>query len=218
MVVLLPLLVLLLELADLLKLCLLFHFEDCLLARLREEHVENGLHFSFVLKEVVVANLSLLIDACLFGHVFGRGRFWEEFIRLCLHVVLFRGLAALLRQEVSKVDFDAGWGSWAQIVRLNLRLGLLKFEQLLFDHLDLLFFAFHLDALLFLLGRGQILLQQVQIVRVSPEYTFVVHDVESLAIVLIAFVVGGRILKLLLLADHLRLGSLECLSHIFKFN
>ena len=46
LVVLLSLLVLLFEFADLLELSLFFHFENGLLARLSEQHIENWLHFS----------------------------------------------------------------------------------------------------------------------------------------------------------------------------
>ena len=135
-----------------------------------------------------------------------------------LDVVLFRLLTALLGQEVSQIDLDTrGWPG-AQIVRLSLRFGFLKFEQLLFDHLDLLFLPLHFDALLFLLRRGQILVQVCQIVCVSPEHPLVIHDVESLTVVFLVIVVrvgvvGGRVLELLLLADNLWLRTLESLGH-----
>ena len=216
-VVLLSLLVLLFELADFLKFSFFLNFQNGLFASLRQEDVKNWLHFPVVLKEVVVTDLGLFVDTCLFGNVLRRWRFRQEFIRLGLYVALLWRGPALLGKEVGKVNFDAGRRPWAQVVRLDLRLRLLKFEQLLFDHLHLLFFAFHLDALLLLLSRCQVLLQQIQVVCVSPEDAFIVHDVESLAFIVI-IVVGRHVLELLLLAHHLWLGSLKRLSHIFKFN
>ena len=56
---------------------------------------------------------------------------------------------------------------------------------------------------------------------VSSEDTFVVHDVESLAVIVLIIVifvgvVGSGVLELLLGADHFGLRTLKRLSHIFK--
>ena len=104
----------------------------------------------------------------------------------------------------------------------ELGFGFLEFEQLLFDHFDLLFLTLHLDTLLFLLRRRQVLVQVLQVVRVATEHSLVIHDVESLAVILLVIVVGvrvvgGRVLELLFLAHHFRLSTLERLSHNFKF-
>ena len=66
------------------------------------------------------------------------------------------------------------------------------------------------------------MLEQVQVVRVSSEDTFIVHDIESLTVILfivivLVGVVSRGVLELVLLADHFGLGTLERLSHIFKF-
>ena len=119
--VLLTFLVLLFELANFLELSLFFNLQNGLLNRLGEQNVQNGLHLTIILKEVVVANLGLLVDASLLGHILGRWRFRHEFICLSLHVVLLGDIAALLCQEVSQVDLDARWGSRTQIIRLSLR-------------------------------------------------------------------------------------------------
>ena len=77
--------------------------------------------------------------------------------------------------------------------------------------------------MLFFLCWGQVLLQQVHIVSVSPEHTLVVHNVEGLAVILLIIVVGVcviagvALLEFVLLADDLGLGTLKRLGHIFKF-
>ena len=222
LVILLALLVLLLELADLLQLRLLFHLENGLLHRFGQENVQDGLNLTIVLKKVIITDLGHLVNARLLWHVLGAWRFRKEFVGLDLDVVLLGLLAALLGEEVGKVNLDARGRPRAQIVRLGLRLGFLEFEQLLFDHFDLLFLTLHLDTLLFLLRRRQVLVQVLQVVRVSAEDSLVIHDVESLAVVLLVIivgvgVVGGRVLELLFLAHHFRLSTLERLSHNFKF-
>lgn len=120
LVVLLALLVLLFKLADFLKLRLLFHLEDSLLAGLCKEHVKDGLHFPVEVKQVIVADGSRFIDARLFGHVLGRGWLWQELISLRLNVALLGRCSALLRQEVGQVYFDASRGSRSQVIRLRL--------------------------------------------------------------------------------------------------
>lgn len=117
------------------------------------------------------------VDTRLLGDVLGRGGLGQELIRLRLHIVFFRSSTALLCEEVSEINFDTGWGSWAQIIWLHLRFRFLEFEQLLFNHLDLLFLALHLDPLLFLLRRCHVGFQKIGIVSVSTEDTLVVHDV-----------------------------------------
>ena len=139
-----------------------------------------------------------------------------------LDVVLLGLLTSLLGEEVGEVDLDARGRPRAQIVGLGLGFGFLEFEQLLFDHFDLLFLTLHLDTLLFLLRRRQVLVQVLQVVRVATEHSLVIHDVESLAVILLVIVVGvrvvgGRVLELLFLAHHFRLSTLERLSHNFKF-
>lgn len=111
------------------------------------------------IEQVVVTDLSDLVDTCLLRHVFWRGWLWKEIIALGLDVVFLGRRSSLLSQEVGQVDFDAGRRARAQIVGLGLRLALLEFEQLLFDHLDLLFLALLLDTLLLFLGWSQVGLQ-----------------------------------------------------------
>ena len=186
--VLLSLLVLLFEFADLLKLSLFFNLKDGLLGRFRQKHVEDGLNLSIEIEKVVVADLSDFVDASFLGHVLGGRRFRQEHISLRLHVVLFRCRAALLSEEVSEVDLNPRRRSRTQIIRLRLALAFLEFEQLLFYHFDLLFLPLHLYALLFLLSRCQIGLQEVSVVRVTSEDALVIHDVEGLAAIVFIIV------------------------------
>ena len=222
LIVLLALLVFLLELSDFLQLGLFFDLENGLLHGFRQQDVEDGLNLTIVLKQVIIANLGHLVNARLLGHVFRAWRFRKEFICLDLDVVLLGLLTSLLGEEVGEVDLDARGRPRAQIVGLGLGFGFLEFEQLLFDHFDLLFLTLHLDTLLFLLRRRQVLVQVLQVVRVATEHSLVIHDVESLAVILLVIVVGvrvvgGRVLELLFLAHHFRLSTLERLSHNFKF-
>ena len=118
--VLLALLVLLFELADLLELSFLLDLKDRLLRRFSQKHVKDGLHFPIKFEQIVVADLCDFVDASLFWHVLGRGRLGQEHVCLGLDVVLLRISAPLLREEVGKVDLNTSWGSRAQIIRLNL--------------------------------------------------------------------------------------------------
>ena len=68
-IVLLSFLILLFELANLLQLSLFFDLKNGLLNRFGEEHIKNWLHFSVIVKQVVVANLSDFVDTRLFGHI-----------------------------------------------------------------------------------------------------------------------------------------------------
>ena len=220
-VVLLSLLVFLFELTDLLQFTFFLNLKDSLFAGFSEKNIKYWLNFSVELKEIIVTYLGRFVNSSLLRDVLWRWRFRKEFIALCFDVTFFGHFTTLLSQEESQVNLDASWRTRAQIVRLNLRLRLLKFEQLLFDHLNLLFFAFHLDTLLLFLSWSQVLLQKVHIVSVSSEDSLIVHDVKSLTVlffivVVLVSVVGGGVLKLLFLADHLRLGPLERLGHIFK--
>ena len=57
---------------------------------------------------------------------------------------------------------------------------------------------------------------------VATEHSLVIHDVESLTVILLVIVVGvgvvgGRVLELLFLAHHFGLSTLERLGHNFKF-
>lgn len=70
-VVLLSLGVLLFELAYLLELSLFLHLQNSLFAGLSQEDVKDGLHFSIVLKKVIVTDLGGLIDSCLLRDVLG---------------------------------------------------------------------------------------------------------------------------------------------------
>jgi len=166
-----------------------------LLNGLREEDVEDRLHLTVVFEQIIVADLGHFVDARLFWHILWRRRFRKEFISLNLDIALFGLFAALLSQEVSQVDLNAGWGSWSQVVWLCLGFRLLEFKQLLFNHLNLLFLTLHLDALLFLLRRGQVLVQARQIVCVSSEDTLVIHDVEGLTVIVLVIVVRVRVVR-----------------------
>ena len=139
-----------------------------------------------------------------------------------LHIVLFRLCAALLRKEVCEINLNTSRRSRSQIVGLRLRFALLELKQLLLDHLYLLFFPLHLDSLLLFLSRCKILLQQVGVVSVSTEDSFVVHDIHgftTIILVIIPLVCRDHIwiFKLIFATHNFGLGTLKRLSHSFKF-
>ena len=167
------------------------------------------------MEEVIVTDLRNFIDTSLLRDILWRRWFRQENISLSLHSVLLRRLAALLSQEVGQIDFDTGGRPRSQVIRLRLRLRLLKFEQLLFNHLHLLLFSFHLNTLLLFLSWGQILFQKVSIVSVTTEDALVIHNIHGLTaiIFIVVALIGRLVLKLLLAPHHLGLGTLESLCH-----
>lgn len=91
-----------LEVTNLVQLGLFFNFEECLFNCLGQKYVKDWLHFTIVVKEIVVLNLSDLVDTGLFGDIRGSGWARNELISLALHLILLwsTGLV-LLGQEVS---------------------------------------------------------------------------------------------------------------------
>jgi hypothetical protein len=93
-----------------------------------------------------------LVDARFFGDVGGSRWPGEEVVRLGAHLGLFGAAGfVLLSKEICQVHFDACWGAGSEVIGRDLVLGFLEFYQLCLDHLNLLFFAFSLDAELLLL-------------------------------------------------------------------
>lgn len=114
------------EFADFLQFSFLFYLKERLFDRLGEEDVEDGLHFSIIVKEVVVLDLGDLVNTGLLGHVLGRWRLGCEVVRLTLNFDFLGLFTPLLLQEVSEVDLNPGWITRSQVVRTGL--GLLLFE------------------------------------------------------------------------------------------
>ena len=123
----LSLLVLCFELSDLLELSLLLYFEDGLLYRLRKKHIENWLDLLVVVEEIVVSNLSNLVDSGLLRDIFWSWRFRKENVGLSLNRRLFGRLSALLGEEVGQVDFNPGGCSRTQVIGGGLLLLLFEF-------------------------------------------------------------------------------------------
>lgn len=114
------------EFADFLQFSFLFYLKERLFDRLGEEDIEDGLHFSVIVKEVVVLDLGDLVNTGLLGHVLGRWRLGCEVVRLTLNFDFLGLFTPLLLQEVSEVDLNPGWITRSQVVRTGL--GLLLFE------------------------------------------------------------------------------------------
>lgn len=118
---------LVLEVPNFVKFGLFLDFKDSLFTGLGQEHVKNWLHFSVVVKEVVVLDLSDFVDTRFLGNVLRSFRFGLENIRLGFHISFFWLSLTLFSKEVGKVDFDSSWWAWSQVVRLGLVFRLLKF-------------------------------------------------------------------------------------------
>jgi hypothetical protein len=74
------------------------------------------LDFSFIVKEIVVFNLSDFVDSSFLRDIRGCRRSRLKFISLNLAIDLFRLFFALLSQIVSKIDFDSGSGAGSKII------------------------------------------------------------------------------------------------------
>jgi len=144
-----------LELPNLVKLCLLLNLEKSLLNGLRKQNVQDGLHFTIIIEQIIILNLSDLIDPRLLWDVRRGRRSLDKLVCLHLDLSLLRAARlVLLSQEVSEVDLDAGRRAGPQIIWGNLVLRLLELYELGLDHLNLLLFPLSLNAeLLFLHGR-----------------------------------------------------------------
>lgn len=176
-----PLVIFIFELSNFFKLMLLLHFQDCLVYRLVKQDVQDRLDLDIIVEEVIVLDLRYLVDSRLFRNVFRSWRFRLENVSLQFHFCLIGFSLTLFSQKVGQVYLDPSWRPWSQIIRRCGVFGLFKFHQLRFYHLDFLLLSLLFDSLLLLLGRVQILLQDVLVVSVSSEDSLIIHDVESLA-------------------------------------
>ena len=127
MVGLLSLLVLSFEFPDFLKLSLFLNFKDGLLTTLAEKHIKNWLYFSIEIEEVIVADFSISVDACLLWNVLWRWWFWKEFISLALHIHLDWLLSVLLSEEKCEIDLNTGLREWFKVIDTGVRLLFFEF-------------------------------------------------------------------------------------------
>ena len=110
------------------------------------------MHFSIIIKEVVVFDLGDLVDTRFFRNILGRRWFLLESISLASDFDLSGLLATLFSQEIGEINFDSGRWPGSQVIWAGFGLLFLKFNELLLDHFDLLLFTLHLNALLFFLS------------------------------------------------------------------
>ena len=113
----LSLLILILELADLFKLSFFLYFKKRLLYSFGKQYIQDRLHFTIVVKEVIVLNLSYFVDASLLGHVLRSFRSWQKHVSLTFNILFCGFLATLLRKEVSEININTcGWAR-SQVIR-----------------------------------------------------------------------------------------------------
>lgn len=174
-----PLLVLILEFFNFLKFKFIFYFQASLVDALAEKNVQDWLYLDIVVKEIIVLNLGDLVDTRLLWDILWRFRFLLEFVCLQFHFCFLWLLLALLCQKVSEVDINAGRWSWSQVIWACRILRLLELHQLGFDHLYLLSLTLFLDPQLLFLGWSHVLLEQMDVMSISSEDSFVEHNVES---------------------------------------
>jgi len=215
-----PFVIALLVLPDLVQLVLFLDFESSLLDGLTKQNVQYRLYFDVVVKEVVVLDLSDLVDASLLGYVFWSWRFRLEHVSLQFHFCFVWLHFALLCQEIRKIDLNPCWWTWSQVIRTGCIFGFFEFHQLRLDHFNFLFLTLFLDAELLFLGWGQFLAKNIQIVCISSENSLIIHDIERIpAIILLGnrrvhhAVLGATVF--VLASDHLRLRTFKTLRHIF---
>jgi hypothetical protein len=156
-----PLMITELVLPDLLELMLFFNLQGSLLDGLVEQDIENGLDLDIVIEQVIVFNLSDLVDAGLLGHVLWSRRFRLESVCLQFHFCFIWLYFALFRQEICKIDLDSCWRTWSQVVWTRRVLRLFEFHQLRFDHLNFLLLSLLFDAHLLFLSRRQFLAKNI---------------------------------------------------------
>ncbi len=83
------------EFAYLIDFSLLFNFEYGLFNCLSQQDIQDWLHFSIIVKQIIVLNLSDFIDTSLLRDVGRCGRFRNELISLNLNFDFFRTLLPL---------------------------------------------------------------------------------------------------------------------------
>lgn len=203
--------------ADLCQFSLLFDFQKRLLGGLCQQHVENRLNLTVKIKQVVVLNLSWLIEASFLGNVLGFG--WQvlELVSLALDVYLDWSRFVLIGQEVGQVHINSCWGPDLEVIGRGLMLLLLVLQELGFNHLNLLGLLLLTDALLVFLS-GRHVSERVHVVGVAAEDAFVVHNVESFTLVRVRLIieayrvrVGWLLLVLGFAAEYLWLCAFESL-------
>ena len=99
--IILPLAVLTLESANFIEFSFFFNFKKGLFNCFGQKHVQNRLHFSIVVKQVIIFNLSEFVDSSLFGHVFRSRRFRNKYVSLTFDIAFFWFFATLLGKEES---------------------------------------------------------------------------------------------------------------------
>ena len=215
-----PFVIALLVLPDLVQLVLFLDFESCLLDGLTEQNVQDWLHFDVVVEEVVVLDLSDLVDACLLGHVFWSRRFRLEDVSLQFHFCFIWLHFALLSQEIREIDLNPCWWTRSQVVRTGCIFGFFEFHQLRLDHFNFLFLTLFLNAKLLFLGWGQFLAKNIQIVCITSENSLIIHNIECIAAIFLLW--NCRVhhtvfctTVLVLASNHLRLRTFKTLRHIF---
>lgn len=137
------------------------------------------MNFHIIVEKIMVLNLCDLVDTSLLGYIFWSLWFRLENISLQFHFCLIRFDLSLLGKEVGEINFNSGWGTWSQIIRACGILRLLEFHQLRFDHFNLLPLPFFFNSLLLFLGWRYVLLEYIDIMSVSSEYSLIVHYIKS---------------------------------------
>jgi hypothetical protein len=113
----LTLLVFLFVLSDLIEFGLFFDFEQGLLDSLGQEHVQDGLNFTVVIKEVVIFDLSHLVNTGFLWHILWRFGSWQEHIGLAFNVLIFGLCTALFGQKVAEIHLNACRWARDQVIR-----------------------------------------------------------------------------------------------------
>jgi hypothetical protein len=221
-----------LEAADLVQFGLFLNLEERLLNSFSKKYVEDGLHFSIIIKEVIIFNLSGLVHTCLLRDIGRSRRARQELVGLYLAFDLFRLLLALLRKVLGQINLNAGGRARSEVVGRDLILRFLELDKLVLNHFKFESLTFCLDSEFVTLSRGQVIptFQNVNSVGIASEDTLVMHNIEGSPSVLHVSGVGLllyvtqalRILLvcivLVLLSEDLRLCASESIRHPLNSN
>lgn len=84
----LSLMILIFELSNLFNFMLLFNFKNSLINTFAEKNIENWLNLLIIVKEIIIFNLSDLIDTSFLWNVLRSWWFWLEIVSLQFHFCL----------------------------------------------------------------------------------------------------------------------------------
>ena len=122
------LVILIFELTNFFKLVFFFNLWSRLFNCLIEQNVKDWLHLNVVVEQVIIFDLSDLINSCFLRDIFWCWGFRLENICLQFHFCFIRFSLALFGQEISEIHLYSCRWTWSQVVWTGSVLRLLEFH------------------------------------------------------------------------------------------